>query len=85
MAKEYRNFYCGQRNNLMTKIGFIPYTIGIDVPWTTPPVLSGLIAIGWQGALWQIIEIAASFFIYLPFARAVDNAAYEQEQAESQA
>ena len=70
---------------ILTMIGFIPYTIGVTVPWTTPPVLSGLICIGWQGALWQIIEIAASFFIYLPFARAVDNDAYKMEQGEEAA
>jgi len=68
---------------ILTKIGLIPYTIGVDVPWTTPPVLSGLITIGWQGALWQIIEIAASFFIYLPFARSVDMEAFEAEKSEA--
>lgn len=62
-------------------IGLIPYTIGVDVPWTTPPILSGLICIGPMGALWQLCEIVASFFIYLPFARSVDNEAYEAEQA----
>ncbi|MBR2804291.1 MAG: PTS sugar transporter subunit IIC [Eggerthellaceae bacterium] len=58
---------------ILTMIGFIPYTIGVTVPWTTPPILSGLLCIGWQGALMQIIEIAISFFLYLPFARAYDK------------
>ena len=68
---------------ILTMIGLIPYTIGVDVPWTTPPILSGLITIGPMGALWQLVEIVASFFIYLPFARSVDNEAYEAEQAEA--
>ena len=66
---------------IMTAIGFIPYTTGVTVPWTTPPIVSGLICCGWQGALWQVVCLAASFFIYLPFARSVDNELYENEQA----
>jgi PTS system cellobiose-specific IIC component len=68
---------------ILTDIGFIPYTMGVTVPWTTPPVLSGLIVVGWQGALWQLVTLVASFFIYLPFARSVDEEylALEQGQA----
>ncbi len=66
---------------VMTAIGFIPYTTGVTVPWTTPPIISGFICCGWQGALWQVVCLAASFFIYLPFARSVDNELYEAEQA----
>ena len=65
---------------ILTAIGFIPYTTGVTVPWTTPPILSGLLCIGWQGALMQIIELVISFFLYLPFARAVDNELYANEQ-----
>ena len=68
---------------ILTMIGFIPYTNGVTVPWTTPPILSGFICLGWQAALWQIIMIAGSFFIYLPFARSVDNDAYKMEQGEA--
>lgn len=67
-----------------TMIGFMPYTNGVTVPWTTPPIISGFLCIGWQGALLQLIELVLSFFIYLPFARSVDKEAYEQEQAGAQ-
>ena len=70
---------------ILTAIGFIPYTMGVTVPWTTPPIISGFLCIGWQGALMQIIELAISFFLYLPFARAVDNELYANEQAGAQA
>ena len=60
-------------------IGFMPYTIGVTVPWTTPPILSGFICIGWQGALMQAIELVLSFFIYMPFARSADNELYQAE------
>ena len=68
-----------------TSIGFIPYTTGVTVPWTTPAILSGLLCIGWQGALMQIIELVISFFLYLPFARAVDNELYAHEQGNAEA
>ena len=70
---------------ILTDIGFIPYTMGVTVPWTTPPILSGFLCIGWQGALMQLIELVISFFLYLPFARAVDNELYANEQAAEQA
>ena len=37
-----------------------------------------------QGALWQAIELVASFFIYLPFARSVDQE-YLAAESESEA
>lgn len=36
---------------ILTMTGFMPYTTGISVPWTTPPILSGFLNVGWQGAL----------------------------------
>ena len=66
---------------ILTDIGFIPYTMGVTVPWTTPPVLSGLIVCGWQGALWQLVTLVASFFIYMPFARSVDQEYLANEEA----
>ncbi|MBP3892820.1 MAG: PTS sugar transporter subunit IIC [Atopobiaceae bacterium] len=68
---------------ILTMIGFMPYTTGISVPWTTPPILSGFLNVGWQGALWQAVELVASFFIYLPFARSVDQE-YLATEAESE-
>ena len=64
----------------LTKLGFMPYTTGVNAPWTTPPILMGLINIGWQGALWQFVEIVGSFLLYLPFARSVDREYLRKEQ-----
>ena len=66
---------------ILTDIGFIPYTTGVTVPWTTPPILSGLLCAGWQAAAWQAAVTVISFFVYLPFARSVDQEYYEAEQA----
>ena len=77
--------FCNIGAYLLTQVGFIPYTMGVTVPWTTPPILSGLLAMGWQAALWQAIALAASFFIYLPFAKSVDNDYLKAEQGEEAA
>ena len=66
---------------ILTDIGFIPYTMGVTVPWTTPPILSGLIVCGWQGAVVQLAGMVLSFFTYLPFARSVDADYLAMEQA----
>lgn len=70
---------------LGTAIGFIPYTNGVTVPWTTPPILSGFLCIGWQGALMQLLELAIAFFVYFPFARALDKQLYANESGEAEA
>lgn len=70
-------------------LGIIPPFNGIFVPWTTPPILSGLIVGGWQGAAWQALMIFVTGAIYWPFAKKYDailvqqeKEAYEAEQAE---
>ena len=70
---------------ILTDIGFMPYTMGVTVPWTTPPILSGLLCIGWQAAAWQALTLVASFFIYLPFARSVDAEYLAMEQGQDAA
>lgn len=51
-----------------TAVGLINHVV-VQTPWTTPPVISGFLATGgdWRAALLQIIIIAATVFIYLPF------------------
>ena len=51
---------------------------GVYVPWTTPPIISGLIAGGWRTALLQVVMLVVSFVIYLPFVRKLDLAALEK-------
>lgn len=61
--------------------GFVPLYGGIIAPWTTPPIISGLITNGWQAALLQALIIVLSVFMYLPFARKLDRDMYNQELA----
>nr|WP_315527378.1 PTS sugar transporter subunit IIC [Carnobacterium maltaromaticum] len=53
-----------------TVMGFINHVV-VQIPWTTPPVISGFLATAgdWRAAFLQIIIIAVSVFIYLPFLR----------------
>ena len=61
--------------------GLCPMYSGVYVPWTTPPIISGLIAGGWRTALLQVVMIVVSVVIYLPFVRKLDLAALENEKA----
>jgi PTS system cellobiose-specific IIC component len=65
---------------LLCDWGILPIFRGITVPWTTPPVLSGLLIGGIRGMIWQIIVIVGSFFVYFPFIKAYDNQCYKEEQ-----
>lgn len=53
-----------------TALGLINYVV-VQIPWTTPPIISGFLATAgdWRAALLQVLIIAASVFIYLPFLR----------------
>lgn len=60
--------------------GLVPYTNGINIPWTTPPIIAGFIVSGWRGALLNIVQIILSLAIYYPFFKTADNIALKEEQ-----
>lgn len=54
--------------------GLLHKTIGIAVPWTTPPIISGYLATGdISGVVWQIIIIVIDVLCYLPFFLVIDK------------
>lgn len=63
--------------------GLVPLFTAIQVPWTTPPVISGFLISGWQAALLQLIVLTIGFFIYFPFVRKMDRINVAQEQGEA--
>ncbi|WP_304155329.1 PTS sugar transporter subunit IIC [Megamonas hypermegale] len=65
-------------------IGFMPAFSAVQVPWTTPPVLAGLIVAGWQGAVVQIVNIIIATVIYFPFVISQDKANLKDEQESNQ-
>lgn len=62
-------------------VGIVPLANGINIQWTTPPILSGLIICGWKGALHQILLIIIDGLIYYPFFRVVDKLELEKESS----
>jgi cellobiose PTS system EIIC component len=64
-------------------MGLVAKPVGIAVPWTMPPVISGYLASGGHisGAIMNIVNILISFLIYTPFFRIYDKAMKKQEEA----
>ena len=60
--------------------GLVPLFTGVMVPWTTPPVISGLILGGPRMALLQVVIMVISVFIYLPFFKKQDAINFKNEQ-----
>lgn len=61
--------------------GLVPPFNGVLVPWTTPPILSGLLVGGVRTALLQAGILVLSFFVYLPFFKKADAMNLENEKA----
>ncbi|WP_080147110.1 PTS cellobiose transporter subunit IIC [Marinilactibacillus piezotolerans] len=60
-------------------LNLVPLTNGANIPWTTPPIISGLLLSGWRGAVLQVFQIGVSAAVYYPFFRIVDQKAYQLE------
>ncbi|MGL5417650.1 MAG: PTS cellobiose transporter subunit IIC [Clostridium sp.] len=60
--------------------GLVPYTNGVQIPWTTPPVISGFLVSGWQGSVLQILLMALGVILYIPFIKAIDNQYLKEEE-----
>ena len=61
--------------------GLVPPFNGVLVPWTTPPIISGLLVGGVRTALLQAAILVLSFFVYLPFFKKADAMNLENEKA----
>ncbi|WP_274661840.1 PTS sugar transporter subunit IIC [Enterococcus lactis] len=59
---------------------FVPLFTAVQVPWTTPPILSGFLVGGVPAAILQGIVLAISFFIYFPFLKKIDSANFKKER-----
>ncbi|ENZ5733097.1 PTS sugar transporter subunit IIC [Enterococcus lactis] len=60
--------------------GFVPLFTAVQVPWTTPPILSGFLVGGVPAAILQGIVLAISFFIYFPLLKKIDSANFKKER-----
>lgn len=59
--------------------GIVPLRNSVMLPWTTPPIISGFLVSGWQGAVWQVILIAIGTLVYMPFIKTLDKQYLEEE------
>lgn len=62
-------------------IGFMNPFNGVVAPWPTPPIFSGFLVSGWQGAVVQVVAIIAAFAIYYPFVLVLDKQYRAEEVA----
>lgn len=60
--------------------GLVPYTNGVQIPWTTPIIFSGFLTTGVRGAILQLILFIAGVFMYIPFIKIMDNQYLKEEQ-----
>lgn len=63
--------------------GLVHKTVGIMIPWATPPIISGYLSTGGHisGSILQIVNILISVAIYYPFAKRIDNRMRKEEEA----
>lgn len=59
--------------------GLVPLFTAVQVPWTTPPIISGFLVGGWRTALLQAVVLGIGFLLYLPFIRKADQLNYLEE------
>lgn len=63
------------------KNGIVARTMGIAVPWTTPPIISGWLATGHiSGAVLQLVNFVVGGAIWYPFFKIADRQALKQEK-----
>lgn len=65
---------------ILMATGIVPIANGMQIPWTTPPIIAGFFISGWRGAVWNVIEILISFAIYFPFFKVLDKEAFLKEK-----
>ena len=71
---------CSIRNLFFNKVWYFKSFSAVEVPWTTPPIISGFILQGWKGALWQLTIIAWSCAAYFQFFMKQDSINFKLEQ-----
>ena len=65
---------------IVMKLGIVPIPHGLQIPWTTPPVIDGFLQGGWGLALWELLMVLASMLLWYPFFKIGDKKALEEEQ-----
>lgn len=64
---------------LAIKFNFMPAPVGLMIPSSTPPIISGLMQGSWKISVFEVFVILLSAGIYFPFFRILDNQALKEE------
>lgn len=64
----------------LAKFGIVAPAIGIEVPWTTPPIIHGMLAGGWTWAIFEAFALVFSVVAYYPFMKKYDQQLVAEEQ-----
>lgn len=59
--------------------GLVPCFTGVQMAWTTPPIISGFLVAGWRGSVLQLVIMLLGAMIYFPFFKILDKQYYEEE------
>ncbi|MFZ7132570.1 MAG: PTS sugar transporter subunit IIC [Eubacteriales bacterium] len=70
---------CTSISYLSIALGITPRLSGVIVNWTMPQVISGFLAQGVPTAVLQVILIAITTLIWIPFFKMVDNLTVKEE------
>jgi len=60
----------------------VPICNGVNIPWTTPIIISGFLATNWAGSVLQALLLILGVIIYMPFIRIMDKQ-YMKEEAQA--
>ncbi|WP_122036029.1 PTS sugar transporter subunit IIC [Aliivibrio sp. EL58] len=60
-------------------MGFVGPFTAVQVPWTTPIVLSGFIVGGWSAAVLQVAVFCMTLCVYFPFFKYLDKLTAQEE------
>lgn len=63
------------------KLNIMPAPIGLLLPGSTPPIISGFLQGSWKISVFQAFIILFSAVTYYPFFKVLDNMALKEEQA----
>ncbi len=65
--------------------GFLPYTNGVSLPWTTPLGFSGYLSTGsLKASAFQVLLLILGCFVYYPFIKILDKSYLKDEENQSE-
>lgn len=68
----------------LIKFNIMPAPIGIMIPSSTPPILSGLLQGSWKISVFEVCAILFSCLTYYPFFKVLDKQALDEENKEKE-